>query len=84
MANETDLQLDEHTTDTHGYSDLNFALFDLVGKQFSPRIRDLKSQRLYKVVGKEIREMTYPALILKRKRIAKLSLFFNFDTWKYI
>ena len=23
-------------------------------------------------------------VILKRKRIAKLSLFFNFDTWKYI
>ena len=62
LANETDLQLDEHTTDTHGYSDLNFALFDLVGKQFSPRIRDLKSQRLYKVVGKEVKEMTYPAL----------------------
>ena len=62
LANETDLQLDEHTTDTHGYFDLNFILFDLVGKQFSPRIRDLKSQRLYKVVGKESKEMTYPAL----------------------
>ena len=62
LANETDLQLDEHTTDTHGYSDLNFALFDLIGKQFSPRIRDLKSQRLYKVIGKTVKEMTYPAL----------------------
>jgi TnpA family transposase len=51
LANETDLPLVEHTTDTHGYSDLNFALFDLVGKQYSPRIRDLKDQRLYKISG---------------------------------
>lgn len=62
LANETDLVLDEHTTDTHGYTDLNFALFDLVGKQFSPRIRDLKSQRLYKIIGKDVKELTYPAL----------------------
>lgn len=62
LANETDLQLDEHTTDTHGYSDLNFALFDLVGKHFYPRIKDLKNQRLYKVVGNGIPPITYPAL----------------------
>ncbi|WP_162074352.1 Tn3 family transposase, partial [Chryseobacterium fistulae] len=62
LANETDLPLHEHTTDTHGYTDLNFALFDLVGKQFSPRIRDIKDQRLYKVTGKDIRNLNYPAL----------------------
>lgn len=62
LANETDLPLYEHTTDTHGYTDLNFALFDLVGKQFSPRIKDLKDQRLYRVTGKNIKEMDYPTL----------------------
>jgi TnpA family transposase len=62
LANQTDLLLDEHTTDTHGYTDLNFALFDLVGKQFSPRIRDLKNQRLYKITGKEITHLNYPPL----------------------
>jgi len=62
LANETDLPLDEHTTDTHGYTDLNFALFDLVGKQFSPRIRNLKSQRLYKIIGKNIKEQDCPPL----------------------
>ena len=56
------MELDEHTTDTHGYSDLNFALFDLVGKHFYPRIKDLKNQRLYKVVGNEIPTISYPAL----------------------
>ncbi len=62
LANETDLPLYEHTTDTHGYTDLNFALFDLVGKQFSPRIRDIKDQRLYKITGKHVQEMDYPSL----------------------
>lgn len=62
LANETDLPLNEHTTDTHGYTDLNFALFDLVGKQFSPRIRDIKNQRLYKITGKDIKDLSYPPL----------------------
>jgi TnpA family transposase len=62
LANETDLPLNEHTTDTHGYTDLNFALFDLAGKQFSPRIRDLKTQRLYKISGKDLKEPKYPPL----------------------
>ncbi|WSG06805.1 transposase [Micromonospora sp. NBC_01739] len=30
-----------HATDTRGATLANFALFDLVGKQLSPRIRDL-------------------------------------------
>jgi TnpA family transposase len=49
LDNETDLAILEHTTDTAGYTDLVFALFDLLGMQFSPRIRDLGHQRLYKL-----------------------------------
>jgi TnpA family transposase len=41
MGNATDLPITEHATDTHGVTLVNFGLFDLVGKQFSPRIRDL-------------------------------------------
>jgi len=41
LGNATDLPLAEHATDTHGATLANFALFDLVGKQLSPRIRDL-------------------------------------------
>jgi len=47
--NETDLQIEEHTTDTAGYTDLVFGLFDLVGLRFSPRIRDLGKQRLWRL-----------------------------------
>jgi len=38
----------EHATDTHGATLANFALFDLVGKQLSPRIRDLGKITLYR------------------------------------
>ncbi len=41
LGNQTDLPIIEHATDTAGASLVNFALFDLVGLQLSPRIRDL-------------------------------------------
>jgi TnpA family transposase len=47
--NETDLEIDEHTTDTAGYTDLVYGLFDLTGLRFSPRIRDLADQRLWRL-----------------------------------
>jgi len=53
IGNETDLVILEHTTDTAGYSDLIFALFDLLGMEFCPRLRDIKDQRLCKIKGKE-------------------------------
>ncbi|MGH3232848.1 MAG: Tn3 family transposase, partial [Streptosporangiaceae bacterium] len=41
LGNATDLPIIEHATDTHGATLANFALSGLVGKQLSPRIRDL-------------------------------------------
>ena len=58
LDNETELPILEHTTDTAGYTEIVFALFDLLGLQFSPRIRDLGDQRLYRVD----RSRTYPNL----------------------
>jgi len=59
LDNETELEILEHTTDTAGYTELVFALFDLLGmksrfasplrsEQFSPRIRDLGDQNIYR------------------------------------
>ena len=48
LGNDTDLPIVEHATDTHGATLANFALFDLVGKQLSPRIRDLGKITLYR------------------------------------
>lgn len=49
LDNETDLTILEHTTDTAGYTDVVFALFDLLGMQFSPRLRDIGERQLYKL-----------------------------------
>ncbi len=48
LNNETELSILEHTTDTAGYTEVVFALFDLLGMRFSPRIRDLADQKLYR------------------------------------
>ncbi|MBW4695348.1 MAG: Tn3 family transposase [Lyngbya sp. HA4199-MV5] len=49
LENNTILRIREHTTDTHGYTEIIFALCHLLGFYFMPRIRDLKDQQLYKV-----------------------------------
>jgi TnpA family transposase len=49
LDNETDLTILEHTTDTAGYTEVIFALFDLLGLSFAPRIRDIGDQQLYRL-----------------------------------
>lgn len=48
LGNATDLPISEHATDTHGVTLVNFGLFDLLGLQLSPRIRDLGKITLYR------------------------------------
>src|SRR6267378_1675328 len=49
LDNTTELSLVEHTTDTAGYTEMVFALFDLLGMQFAPRLRDIGDQQLYRM-----------------------------------
>lgn len=49
LENNTILKIHEHTTDTHGYTEIIFAMCYLLGYYFMPRIRDLKDQQLYRV-----------------------------------
>ena len=49
LENNTILKIRQHTTDTHGYTEIIFALCHLLGFYFMPRIRDLKDQQLYRV-----------------------------------
>jgi TnpA family transposase len=60
LDNESELTLFEHTTDTSGYTELVFAVFDLLGLSFIPRIRDLKAQTLYRTSDLDL--TAYPAL----------------------
>lgn len=41
-----DEMIQEHYTDTHGYSDIVFGLFELLGVDFAPHLRDLSRQIL--------------------------------------
>ena len=41
LYHESDLDLEEHYTDTHGYTEIIFAAFGMVGMRFCPRIRSL-------------------------------------------
>lgn len=49
LENNTLLNIRAHTTDTHGYTEIIFALCYLLGFYFMPRIRDLKDQQLYRI-----------------------------------
>jgi TnpA family transposase len=47
LYHESDLQIEEHYTDTAGFTDHVFALCHLLGFRFAPRIRDLADKRLF-------------------------------------
>jgi hypothetical protein len=61
LGNQTDLIVTEHATDTYGATLANFALFDLVGLQLSPRIRDLGKITLYRTGPRGDFTGRYPA-----------------------
>ena len=58
LHHESDLRIEEHYTDTAGFTDHVFALMHLLGFRFAPRIRDLSDTKLYLPPGK----ITYQAL----------------------
>lgn len=47
LYHESDLRIEEHYTDTSGFTDHVFGLMHLLGFRFAPRIRDLADKRLY-------------------------------------
>ncbi|MFC9243961.1 Tn3 family transposase [Streptomyces sp. NPDC057136] len=72
LGNATDLPITEHATGTHGVTLVNFGLStDLVGKQLSPRIRDLGKITLYPMGAKSDYGERFPRagpLLTKRTR----------------
>jgi TnpA family transposase len=39
LYNESELEIEEHYTDTHVYTEINFAAFAMLGLRFSPHPR---------------------------------------------
>jgi len=48
------VQSDIHSTDTHGYTELIFAVTYLLGFSFAPRIKNPKRQTLYSFINRKI------------------------------
>lgn len=81
LYNESDLELEEHYTDTHGYTELNFAAFAMIGKKFSPRIRNIKKQLIYRVdTQKDYKKLT--PLVCRKDRTIDLDIIT--DQWDKI
>lgn len=77
LANETDLPILEHTTDTNGYTEMVFALFDLLGLSFTPRIRDIATIQLYRTPNLDLHNLANV-----RKRLAKnIRINLILDNW---
>jgi TnpA family transposase len=58
LYHESDLRIEEHYTDTSGFTDHVFALMHLLGFRFAPRIKDMADKRIYLPDSK----ISYPAL----------------------
>ncbi|WP_337020223.1 transposase, partial [Oceanobacillus massiliensis] len=49
LHHESDLTIEEHYTDTAGYTDQVFGLSHLLGFRFAPRLRDISDTKLYTI-----------------------------------
>ncbi|PEA26935.1 hypothetical protein CN923_04365 [Bacillus cereus] len=76
LHHETDLHIEEHYTDTAGYTDQVFGLTHLLGYRFAPRLRDILDSKLYTFEKPE----QYPDMEkLLRGRIHKKVIQENYD-----
>jgi len=62
LYHESDLDIEEHFTDTTGFTDHVFALMHLLGFRFAPRIRDLNDKKIY-INGESHRFMAIKSII---------------------
>src|SRR5712692_3815868 len=58
-----ELAIAGHTTDTAGFTDLLFGVYDVVGLGFSPRIRDLADQRLWRLDDTALPDLVEPLMV---------------------
>jgi TnpA family transposase len=62
LYHESDLRIEEHYTDTAGFTDHVFALMHLLGFRFAPRIRDLGDTKLYIRKGDSLYDTLKPMI----------------------
>lgn len=62
LYHESDIRIEEHYTDTSGFTDHVFALMHLLGFRFAPRIRDLGDTKLYIPKGNSMYDTLKPMI----------------------
>jgi TnpA family transposase len=62
LYHESDLRIEEHYTDTAGFTDHVFGLMHFLGFRFAPRIRDLSDTKLYIPKGEAVYEALKPMI----------------------
>jgi TnpA family transposase len=77
LYNVSDLEIEEHYTDTHGYTEINFAAFAWLGISFSPRIKNIKKQWLYKIQDKDYGSLN--SLVAGKNHTIKMN--YIIDNW---
>ena len=78
LYNESDLEIEEHYTDTHGFTDINFTAFAMVNKRFIPRIKGLHKYAIFRIDT----ERDYGALTsLVNKKDRTLNLGWIVEQW---
>lgn len=60
---DSELAIAGHATDTAGFTDLLFGVYDVVGLGFSPRIRDLADQRLWRLDDTALPDLVAPLMV---------------------
>lgn len=72
LYHESDLRIEEHYTDTAGFTDHVFGVMPFVGFRFAPRIRDLGETKLYIRTGDFVYDGLKPMLSSDRLNIAQI------------
>lgn len=78
LYHDTNLDIEEHYTDTAGFTDHVFALCHLLGFRFAPRIRDLKEKNLF-YADKNTLKTNLKPLLGERLRLDAIR-----DNWEQI
>lgn len=69
LHHESDLRIEEHYTDTAGFTDHVFGLMHLLGFHFAPRIRDLSDTKLFVPKGDVVYDALKPMISSDRLNI---------------
>jgi TnpA family transposase len=69
LYHEADLRIEEHYTDTSGFTDHVFGLMHLLGFRFAPRIRDLGDTKLFIQKGDIVYDALKPMMSSDRLNI---------------